>query len=218
MVYPNNPLFDVDLQTGATSFSDEAWVKTIERYAQLYELGYVNNTSLSTSEAQAYQMFIDGDAAMTFCGTWAYNSLTAQGAVDFERGLFALPANDAGSPIYVSAATSSGYAVNAATAYPDECKAIFEWWFEEGSDLFNAWVESNTSISSYKGVATPYELYDYILNQYNTNGAYYFCNQMWPSGVADEMEAKFAELIGGQGTTAQDVADAMAAKYAELTK
>ena len=215
MVYPQNPNFDTDLQTGATSFSDAPWVDTISRYAELYDNGYVNSTSLSTSEAQAYQMFIDGQAAMLFCGTWAYNSLVADGAAQFERGLFAMPANDSGGPV-VSAATSSGYAINANTAYPEECKAVFEWWFEEGSELFDAWCESNTSISSYIGVETPYGLYEYILGQYNSNGAYYFCNQMWPSGVADEMEVKFVELVGGQGVTAQDVADAMQAKYDEL--
>jgi raffinose/stachyose/melibiose transport system substrate-binding protein len=215
VIYPDQMDFDELVQAGTKDFTDPSWIAALDKMKSLYDSGYVVDNSLGMGSAQCAQIFIDGQAAMTFDGTWSYDALTAQGAAEFERGFFALPANDAGD-VYISASTAAGYGVNAATANYDAVKTIFEYWFDGQSPLFQAWVEANTSISVYKGVPLTNPLYNDVYNQYQSVGkSVYFCNQMWPGGVADEMEAKFQEVIGGQASSS-DVAAAMSAKFEEL--
>ncbi|MHA6530582.1 ABC transporter substrate-binding protein [Paenibacillus sp. BAC0078] len=218
-VYPDDKEFDTKLQTGETSLNDPKWVKTVSMFKELYDKGYVIKNSLGLGSAQAAQNFIDGKAAMVFDGTWDYPTLTAKGASEFTRGFFALPANDAGKPTYIAAATSAGYAINAKSENIALAKEILNYWFDGQSDLFKSWVDSNTSISVYKDVPLNHELFKTVFDDYNNNGnSIYFPNQMWMTGVAEEMEAKFANIIGGQKTTAEEVTAAMDKKYQELAK
>ncbi|WP_233567054.1 ABC transporter substrate-binding protein [Cohnella endophytica] len=218
-VYPADPEFDNKLQTGETSLTDSKWVKTVNQYAELYKNGYVNKGSLGMASAQAVQQFVDGKAAMIFTGTWDLPGLTAKGAAEFERGFFSLPGNDAGQPVYASAATAAGYALNANSKHLDVAKQIFEYLYDVQSPLFQAWSDSNPSISVFNGVTLKNEIFKDVLNEIQSTGhAFYFSNQMWPAGVSDVMQSKFAEIIGGKKTTAEDVTKAMQAKYSELNK
>ncbi|WP_419872046.1 ABC transporter substrate-binding protein [Candidatus Pristimantibacillus sp. PTI5] len=219
VVYPDEMDFDVKVQNGEKSLNDPKWVKTISMYKELYDKGYVVKNSLGAGSAQASQLFIDGKAAMTFTGTWDYASMTSKGAADFTRGFASLPGNDAGKPTFVSAATAAGYALNAKSENLDAAKEILNYLFDGESDLFKAFVASNSSISVYKDVPLTNELFKEVNENYQTNGnSVYFSNQMWPAGVSDVMQAKFAEIIGGQKTTPEDVAKAMDEKFQELWK
>ncbi|MCI3920796.1 extracellular solute-binding protein [Paenibacillus sp. TRM 82003] len=217
VVYPNEMDFDVKVQNGEKSLNDSKWVETISKYAELYKKGYVIDGSLGLGSAQAAQLFIDGQAAMTFTGTWDYASMTSKGAVEFERGFFSLPGNEPGQPVYVSAATSAGYALNAKSKNLDVAKQVLNYLFDGESELFQSFVASNSSISVYKGVPLTQDIFQGVYDNYQENGnSVYFSNQMWPAGVSDEMQAKFAEIIGGRDTTPEDVAAAMGAKFDEL--
>ncbi|MCM8711894.1 extracellular solute-binding protein [Clostridium sp. SYSU_GA19001] len=217
VLYPQDKDFDKKLQAGTATFSNSAWTKVISMYKELYDKGYMIKNSLGLSQAQATQTFIDGKTAMYIDGTWDYKSIMNKGAVDFERGYMPLPANAAGQPIYVSAASAAGYAINAKTKYPEEVKKIFELMYDGKSDLFKTWRDSNPSISVFKGVPLKNELNKGLYDIYQKGNSFYFCNQMWPGGVADEMEAKFGELISGKGTV-EDVVKAMDAKFKQLWK
>ena len=82
--------------------------------------------------------------------------------------------------------------------------------------MFKAWKDSNTAVSVFKGVPLNHALNKGIYDLYKTGNSVYFCNQMWPGAVASEMEAKFAEIIGSQKTTPEDVVKAMDDKFKEL--
>lgn len=218
-VYPSDPDFDKKLQTGETQLTDAKWVETVNQYKTLYDKGYVSKNSLGMASAQAMQQFVDGKAAMIFTGTWDLPGVTAKGAADFERGFFSLPGNKAGEPVYASAATAAGYALNAKSKHLDVAKQIFEYLYDGQSPLFQAWVESNPSISVFNGVPLKNEIFKDVLTEIQSTGhAFYFSNQMWPAGVSDVMQSKFAEIIGGKKTTAEDVTKAMQDKYKELYK
>jgi len=219
VVYPGELDFDEKLQRGENSLTNEKWVAAIEKYGDLYRKGYVVKNSLGIGSAQANQLFIDGQAAMIFTGTWDAPSLTSQGAANFTRGFDSLPGNNAGDPVFVSAATSAGYGVNAKSKYVDEVKAILNFWFDGESELFKSFNEHNTDISVYEGVELNNELFTTLHENYSTTGnSVYFSNQMWPSGVSDVMQSKFAEIIGGRDITGADVAKAMDDKFKELWK
>jgi raffinose/stachyose/melibiose transport system substrate-binding protein len=218
VLYPQDKDFDKNLQAGTATFSNSAWTKVVSMYKELYDKGYVIKNSLGLSQTQAVQTFIDGKAAMIIDGTWDYKAVTAKGAVDFERGYMPLAANAAGQTTYVSASSAAGYAINAKTKYPQEVKNIFELLYDGKSDLFKAWRDSNPSISVFKGIPLKNEINKGLYEIYEKGNSFYFCNQMWPSGTAEEMEAKFGEIIGGQKTTPEDVVKAMDAKFKQLWK
>ena len=220
VVYPDEMDFDNKLQAGENSLADPKWIKTISMYKELYDKGYIVKNSLGIGSAQAAQSFVDGKAAMIFDGTWDYPVLTAKGAGgEFTRGFFALPANDPGKPVFVSGATSAGYGINAKSKNIAIAKEILNYWFDGQSELFQEFMKTNSAISVYKGVPLNFELFKEINDYYQQSGnSVYFPNQMWPAGVAEEMEAKFASIIGGRKTTADDVAKAMDAKFKELWK
>lgn len=217
-IYPDDPNLDKNIQDGTGSFSKSNWSKAVSMYQQLYSKGYIVNNSLGLSSAQAIQNFIDGKAAMIFDGDWDYNAITAKGASEFERGYMPLPANSAGKTMYVSASTAAGYAVNAKTKYPNEVKKIFELMNDGKSDLFQAWKGQLTSVPVYKGLPLNHDLFKEVYDIYQKGNSYYFCNAMWPGGVAEEMESKFGEIIGKQKTTPDDVVKAMDAKFKEVWK
>lgn len=104
-VYPKNMQFDDKLRTGETKFTDKGtWDKVLSMYKTLYDNGYIEKNSLGLSAQQAIQKFVDGEAAMTFDGSFNATALTAKGSVNFERGYFPLTGNDAGQPVYASVA------------------------------------------------------------------------------------------------------------------
>ena len=217
-VYPQNPEFDTQLRTGETKFTDkETWDKVLEMYATLYENGYIQTSSLGLGATQAIQKFIDGEAAMTFDGSFNAPAILAQGGADFERGYFPLPGNDAGEDIYASIALGAGPAIFSKSKYIDECKAILELWFDGESDIYKAYVDSGKVVVTYGyGVDEVNPLFQPFLDLYNQGKSYYWCNQGWPAGVETEMEALLGELIGGQGTTVEDITKGMQLKFEEL--
>lgn len=218
-VYSADKDFDLKLQTGETKLTDPSWVKAISMYKELYEKGYIAKNSLGLGGPQATQMFIDGKAAMIFDGTWDYPTLTAKGAAEFERGFFPLPGNEKGQPVWQAVSTAAGWAVNSKTEHLDEVKQVLNYWFDSNSDLFKEWVKLNPSISAFNGVPLNNDLYKESYELYQSSGnSSYFANQMWPNGVADNLQVKFGEIIGGRNTTPEDVAKAMQSKFDELWK
>ncbi len=215
-IYSKDAAYDDKLRTGETKFTDEGtWDKVISMYASLYENGYVNEGSLGLGASQAIQEFVDGKAAMTFDGNFNAAALTAQGAAEFERGYFPLPGT--GSEVYASMAPGAGPAIYAGTDYPEECKAILEYWFDGESDVYKAFAETGRWVITYGyGADMNDPLFDSFIELYNEGKAFYWCNQAWPAGTETEMQNKFAELIGGLDTTAEDVAEGMQMMFDSL--
>jgi raffinose/stachyose/melibiose transport system substrate-binding protein len=56
------------------------------------------------------------------------------------------------------------------------------------------------------------------MDLYSAGKASYWCNQAWPGGVNDEMQAQFSAMVSGQNVTVADITKAMQAKFDELTK
>lgn len=218
LVYPQNPSYDDDLRTGATSYTDEGtWDKVLEMYTTLYDNGYIDTNSIGLGAQQAIQKFVDGEAAMTFDGSFNAPAITAQGAANFERGYFPLPGNAEGEQIYASMAMGAGPAITKDSAYIEECKQILELWYDGESELWQAYVDSGKIIPTYGyGSDNTNPLFDRFIELYNEGNSYYWCNQGWPAGVEVEMETLLSEYIGGVGTTVEDMTQGMQRKFDEL--
>lgn len=214
-IYAENPDYDMQLRTGATHFTDEGtWDKVLTMYAELYDKGYVVSNSLGLSSAQAVQEFVDGKAAMIFDGAFDMASVSAEGAVTFERGFFPLPGTNGDT--YAAMAPAAGPAIYAQSKYINECKAILEVMYDGESDMYKANVDGGVIPTYGYGSDELNPMYDSFMALYNQGKSFYWCNQAWPAGVNDEMAAKFAEYIGGQGTTIADITASMQAKFEEM--
>lgn len=218
-VYAQNPRFDDGLMEGTTQFTDPGtWDEVLDRYALLYEKGYIDSSCLGLGVQQANQMFIDGEAAMTFNISSQAAAMEAQGAAEFERGFFPLPANDAGEELYASMSMGGSPAIYSGSKNKELCKEILEWWFDGESELFQAYVDSGRGIITYGyGSDDIRDMFKSSMELYADSRTFYWCNQGWPSGVETEMETLFSELIGEQGTTVEDIVQGMQNKYEELS-
>lgn len=217
-VYPSNPAYDDQLRTGDTKFTDEGtWDKVLEMYKTLYDNGYIASNSLGLGAQQAIQKFVDGEAAMTFDGSFNATAIQADGAAAFERGYFPLPGNEKGEELYASMALGAGPAIYVDSKYVEECKKILNLWFDGESDIYKAYADSGKVIVTYGyGSDKVNPLFADFLKLYNNGKAFYWCNQGWPAGTETEMEALFSESIGGQGTTVDDIVKGMQSKFEEL--
>lgn len=211
-VYPKNNEFDDQLYTADTQFTDSEWVQTISMYYDLYEKGYVTEQSLGLGQPQSQQIFKDGEAAMIFDGDFSYSVFED---VDFDLGFMPLPANTDGDT-YVAAATGAGYAITSDSKHKEILKEIFDKRIDGESALYEATLKNTPSFSGFNGVDVTNEIFSPFLPAVEAGRSFYWANQAWPSGVETEMQAKFSEMIGTDGVTAEEVAESMQLKFEEL--
>ena len=216
-IYAENPDFDNQLYTGETKFTDECWVDTVSKLQYLYDNGYVVEDSLGLSQDQSRQLFIDGEAAMIFDGSFGYTQLMNEGAADFERGMFCVPSNAEGEDfVYNWTSANALFTSNLSDElHQQACDLVMQYWFDESSPLFEAWVENTTDIIAFEGVSDSREMINEYLDRYKDFQNIDNLNNAWPEGVSDEMCSRFQEVITGDAT-AEDVCEAMQAKFEEL--
>lgn len=215
-IYGDNMDFDSQLFTGETKFTDDCWVNTIDKYKTLYDKGYIIENSLGLSQEQSRQAFLDGRAAMIFDGSFGYDALNKNGAVEFEKGMFCIPSNDEGKEFVYNLTPSNGVFASANSANQEAIDKVMEYWFTEGTPLFEKWVETSSDISCYEGIEDSRPLVKEYLEKYKEDPSIYNLNNAWPEGVSDMMCTKFQEVIAGNAT-AEDVCQAMQDKFDELS-
>lgn len=215
IIYGDDMDFDKKLFTGETKYTDDKWLETVEKMAELYEKGYVISDSLGLSQEQSRQLFIDGKASMIFDGSFGYTQLMTESAEPFERGIFALPGNDPGEQFVYNLTPSVGLFVNASSKNPEAVDQVIDYWFTEGTPLFNEWIKRNDNISPYEGVEDSRDLIKEYLARYKDYPSIYNLNNAWIEGVSDTMCTKFQEVIAGTAAP-EDVVKAMQEKHEQL--
>ena len=214
-IYAKNPDYDDQLRTGQTKFTDPGtWDKVLEQYTTLYNREYMNRSSLTVSAQQAIQMYIDGQAAMTFDGSFNVDALRAQGAGDVELGFFPLPGS---KETYTSVSSGGGFSIYSGSQHKEICKMVLDYMLDGQSELWRTKADTEKKILSYGyGSDKNDPLFQPFLDLYNQGKSSYWCNQAWPAGTETVMMDKLAEYIGGQGTTIQDIVEAMQEKFENL--
>ena len=221
-IYSKNPDYDEQLRSGDAKFTDEGtWDHVLEMYKELYDKGYIDaEKSLGTGATQAIQSFIDGEAAMTFDGAFNVTALLAEGAAgNFERGFFPLPGDQDDGNLYTATCLAAGYAISAESDYVDECKELLDYLYDGQSEMWDAFVASGRYIVTYgegSDNIPNYELFKPFIDLMNEGKAFHWCNQAWPAGTETTMENMFSEMIGGQGTTVDDITQGMQDKFEDL--
>lgn len=219
-IYSKNPDYDAQLRTGETKFTDEGtWDTVLTMYKELYDNGYIDaSQTLGIGSSQAITEFVDGKAAMTFDGNFNASAILAEGtAGDFERGYFPLPSSSGDT--YTATCLAAGYSIYSNSEYVDECKAILDYWYSGSSDVWDAYLATGKYIAVYgEGADTSpnYELFAPFVDLLNEGKGFHWCNQAWPAGTETVMEEMFSEMIGGQGTTVEDITEGMQDKFEDL--
>ncbi len=219
-IYPKDAEYDQKLRTGETAFTDEGtWDTVLSMYNELYENGYIDATqSLGYGASQAITDFIDGKAAMTFDGSFNAAAILGQGeGGDFERGYFPIPAKSGDT--HTATCLSAGYSIYSGSEYVDECKELIDYWFNGESDVWDAYVATGRFIVTYGNGADSIpnsDLFAPFIELLNQDKGHHWCNQAWPAGTENTMEELFSEMIGGQGTTVEDITNGMQDKFEDL--
>lgn len=214
-IYSVNADYDTQLRTGDASFTDEdTWDKVLEMYKTLYDNKYIDaSQSLGYGASQAIQSFADGEAAMTFDGSFNAAALLANGV---NAGYFPIPGTNG---VYTATCLSAGYSIYKDSEYVDQCKEILDYWLDGQSEVWDAYLATGKVIATYGNGADSsanYDLFKPFVDLLNDGKGFYWCNQAWPSGTENEMEALFSEMIGGQGTTVDDITQGMQDKFEDL--
>lgn len=219
-IYTKNAEYDEQLRTGETHFTDkDTWDKVLTMYKTLYDEGYIDaSQSLGYGASQSIQDFIDGKAAMTFDGSFNAAALTAEGAAgNFERGYFPIP-SDSGTQA-TATCLAAGYSIYSGSKYIDQVKEIFDYWMSGDSDIWDAQLATGRIIPLYGNGADTipnYDLFKPFIDITNGGQGYHWCNQAWPAGTEGTMEELFSEMVGGQGTTVEDITQGMQDKFEDL--
>lgn len=219
-IYSQNADYDAQLRTEDTAFTDEGtWDTVLTMYNELYEKGYIDaSQSLGLGASQAITDFVDGKAAMTFDGSFNASALLAEGAAGaFERGYFPIPASSGDT--YTATCLSGGQSIYSGSKYVDECKELLDYWFSGDSDVWDAYLATGKYIVTYgngSDTIPNYELFAPFVDLLNEGKAFHWCNQAWPAGTETTMEELFSEMIGGQGTTVEDITEGMQDKFEDL--
>ncbi len=214
-IYPKNPDYDIQLRSKEAAFTDEGtWDTVLEMYKTLYDNKYIDaSQSLGYGASQAITDFADGKAAMTFDGSFNASALLAGGA---NVGYFPIPGKEG---VYTATCLSAGYSVYKNSEYVDQCKELLDYWMDGESEIWDAYLATGRVIATYgKGSeeSPNYELFKPFIDLLNEGKGFYWCNQAWPAGTETEMEALFSEMVGGQGTTVEDITQGMQDKFEDL--
>lgn len=214
-IYTQNENYDIELRDGSTNFTDEGtWDKVLSMYTELYEKEYIAQDSVAIGNTQAIQRFTEGKAAMIFGGSFDSQNMTSNGNSNFNVGYFPLPGTQ--KDIYAAMCAGPGPAIYSKSEHKEECKKILELMYDGESELYQEYVNTGRFIPTYGyGSDQVDSLYDNFFELYKKGNAFYWCNQAWPSGVAEEMETLFSQYIVGQIETVEDITAGMQKKFDE---
>lgn len=107
-----------------SDYSDPAWKDTVtaasEQASLLFQPGFE-----TTDYATAMNLFMNGQSAMFFMGSWEMSM-----APDFEVGYFTMPDFDGDGQGVIGAYNGGGYAISSSSAVKEEATALLNYMFQ----------------------------------------------------------------------------------------
>jgi raffinose/stachyose/melibiose transport system substrate-binding protein len=204
-VFAKDPGFDAKMEAGEATFVGSGWQTAFEMYMDLNERGYFNEDPLATPHELALDLVGTGEAAMYIQVSAIIPELEAIGG-EGNFGLFPVPGAEVAEEVWIPAAASAGWGVNAESDNLEESLEFIR---------FLALPENLTAYSSLRNeipavLAEGAEI-DPVLAPMvpfiEEGRSYPFMDQLWPN--AEVQQAHFAgvqQVFAGDATIEEALA------------
>ncbi|MCF7934001.1 MAG: ABC transporter substrate-binding protein [Spirochaetia bacterium] len=188
-----------DLKAG--TFDTDKWELLAELFRDLYDRGYLNVDSLTSTYADSARALANGEAALEFYGNyvlaeaWTYNP-------DANLGFFPVPAYYAGDEPTLISGERSTVGIWKDTEYPQEAKLFLEFL---ATPSVMASIATANAIPA--GLTTAVSDTGRLQDDYATWGSSeafpYFDREFLPSGMWDTMCSTGSGILSGDMSTSE---------------
>jgi len=210
-VFAKDPDFDAQMAAGKATFADSGWRKAFEMYVELNDRGYFNEDPLATTHEDALNLVGTGEAAMYVQVSAILPDLEAIGGKG-NFALFPFPGADNAADVWIPAAASVGWGVNANGDNQDASKEFVR--FLAQPENLTSYAELRFEIPAVLAEGKKVSPVLAPMVTFIEQGkSYPFMDQLWPN--AEVQQAHFAgvqELFAGDGTI-NDLLSAMDEAY-----
>ena len=128
-VVPGEPDFVAKIERGEFDFTQPGVADIFAKVKYLTDNGLAHKAFMSTNNAQASSLFLQGRAATFFAGSWQANQLLSG---DVDAGIFFPAVRDAGEATMGVLVPETGAGVSAASANRDAAIELLDWMFGDG--------------------------------------------------------------------------------------
>ena len=128
-VVPGEPDFVAKIERGEFDFTQPGVADIFTKVKYLTDNGLAHKAFLSTNNAQASSLFLQGRAATYFAGSWQASQLLDG---DVDAGIFFPAVKDAGEATMGVLVPETGAGINAASENLDAAFDLLNWMFGEG--------------------------------------------------------------------------------------
>jgi raffinose/stachyose/melibiose transport system substrate-binding protein len=204
-VFAKDPEFDAKMATGEATFVGSGWQDAFEMYMDLNERGYFNEDPLATTHELALELVGTGEAAMYVQVSAITPELEAIGG-EGNFALFPLPGADVAEEVWIPAAASAGWSVNAESENLEASLEFLRFLAEPENLTAYSTLRSEIPAVLADGAEVAPELAP-MVPFIEEGRSYPFMDQLWPN--AEVQQAHFAgvqEVFAGDATIEEALA------------
>lgn len=198
-VFAKDPQFDAKMASGEATFAGSGWQQAFEMYLELNERGYFNEDPLATTHELALELVGSGEAAMYVQVSAIIPDLEAIGG-EGNFLVFPFPGADVADDVWIPAAASVGWGVNAAGENVEASKEFLRFLAQPENLTAYSTLRSEIPSVLAEGAEVPPELAP-MVPFIEEGRSYPFMDQLWPN--AEVQQAHFAgvqQLFAGDAT------------------
>ena len=126
---PGEPDFVAKIERGEFDFTQPGVADIFAKVKYLTDNGLAHRAFMSTNNAQASSLFLQGRAATYFAGSWQASQLLGG---DVDAGIFFPAVKDAGEATMGVLVPETGAGVSAASENRDAAIELLDWMFGDG--------------------------------------------------------------------------------------
>ena len=147
-VVPKEPDFVNKINKGEFDFTQSGVVDIYAKVKSLTDKGLTHRAFMSTNNAQASGLFLQGRGAVYFAGSWQANQLLMG---DVDAGIFFPPVKDRGERTMAVLVPETGAGINAKSKNKKQAIDLLNWMFGDGYAFYQNGMGNIPSLISVKG-------------------------------------------------------------------
>jgi raffinose/stachyose/melibiose transport system substrate-binding protein len=163
---------------------NEEWIEVAEKTLEVVQ--YAQNGHMGTDQDQGNEMFVDGQGALLFNGSWAIEPLRGMHQ-DFDEnfGYFPFPQTNNPEDNVTISGIDVGLTISADTEHPEEALRFVSFLIEHAQDFVNG---DYVSVSAVEGIEITDEVLSGLAPHIDNNQTANWPNHYWRGGSAAETD------------------------------